>query len=358
MSTDYKIKYSEGFEKLLASVQGTLAISVYQAGKILLFDADERGMRLRPISYQKPMGICSEGDEMAIATLDELHVYKNEPELSDRLSKQNKVYDHLYFPRKTFHCGALDLHDIALVDGEWVGVNTLFSCICKFDNHHNFVPIWQPDFISELTPEDRCHLNGMAIENGEMKYITALGHGDYKQSWRADITNSGILIDIKKNEIVLDGLAMPHSPRLHNGKLFLLESAKGELIEVDLENYTKRTVAKLNGLVRGLVISNGLAFIGISMVREGSSTFKKLTDDVKADNASIQVIDLKSGMVLGSLNFGGAIREIYDVQLLRNKQNVGIFGLYDARHKNGISIPGRVFWRNPIEKKPGEEASN
>ena len=351
MSLDYKINYSEEFARLLSSTQSTLAVSVYQAGKILLFEAEGDHLKLRPISYQKPMGICAEGDKLAIATLNELHLYRNEPGLSSRLSNEKKQYEHLYFPRKTFHCGELDLHDIAYVNGEITAVNTLFSCICQFDDQYNFKPIWKPSFISELTPEDRCHLNGMAMEDGKMKYITALGSGDYKQSWRENITESGILIDIERNEIVLDGLAMPHSPRLYNGRLYLLESAKGELVEIDTQTYSKRTVAKLNGLVRGLVIKEGLAFIGISTVREKSTTFKKLDDDVKADNASVHIVDLQSGMIVGLLRFGDAVREIYDLQMMDNQQHVGIFGLYDARHMNGISMPDKVFWRTP---KPAE----
>ena len=41
-----------------------------------------------------------------------------------------------------------------------------FSCLCKFTLAYNFSPKWKPYFISEILPEDRCHLNGLALENG------------------------------------------------------------------------------------------------------------------------------------------------------------------------------------------------
>lgn len=346
----YKLSYTGEFGNLLHRTKSTLAISVYQAGKILLFDTDDAGnLKITPISYPKPMGICSSGNKLAIATISELHIYKDEPQLANRLSSEQRNFKHLYFPRQTYHCGMIDLHDIDFVNAKITGVNTLFSCICQFDDEHSFTPIWTPYFITENTPEDRCHLNGMTQVDGKLKYITALGHQDEPGSWRKDITNSGILMDIPENKIVVDGLAMPHSPRWYDNKIYLLESAKGELVEIDPITYKKTTKARLNGLVRGLSIVDGLAFIGISTVREKSKTFNKLDDRVKAEHASIEIIDIASGMTLGNLTFKTEIKEIYDVQLLENVQAAGIFGLYDKRHNSGISTPNNVFWRVPKE---------
>ena len=154
-------------------------------------------------------------------------------------------------------------------------------------------------------------------------------------------------MDIPQNKILLDDLSMPHSPRLHNGKLYLLESAKGELVEIDPETLHKRTVVKLNGLVRGLTIANGMAFIGISKVREKSTTFSKLDDSVKAEYASIHIVDINHGAILGRLTFRGDIKEIYDIRLLPDIKNVGVFGLYDDRYKSAINSPENQFWKAP-----------
>lgn len=256
-----------------------------------------------------------------------------------------KEYDHVFIPRVTYHTGPLDLHDVHFTENGLVAVNTRFSCIAKFDDKYNFTPIWQPHFISELTPEDRCHLNGMAVEEGTPTYVTALGSGNTKQAWRDNITSGGILMSIPDNEILIDGLAMPHSPRIVGEYIYLLESAKGELVRIHRESLHKETVVKLNGLVRGLSIVNNTAFIGISKVREKSSTFSKLGDNVKADHASIYAIDLFSGMVLGKLRFESIIQEIYDINCFENTRSVAIMGTYDKRQYHAITSPDNIFWK-------------
>ena len=65
----------------------------------------------------------------------------------------------------------------------WV-VNTPFSCLCTIGAGHNFIPRWKPRFVSALAAEDRCHLNGLAMENGRPRYITCLGETDTLRGWR------------------------------------------------------------------------------------------------------------------------------------------------------------------------------
>ncbi|MFT4826911.1 MAG: hypothetical protein ACI9GO_000905 [Bacteroidia bacterium] len=343
---DYKLTITEGFEQLLHTTESTLAITVYQAGKVLLINTNENAkINITPINYEKPMGVIAEGNNLAIATKKELHLYANSQKLANRMKVNGKDLDNLYFPRVTYHTGDLDLHDLAYQNGKIIAVNTRFSCVSSFDENFSFRPIWTPPFITENTPEDRCHLNGLEIENGELKYATALGTGNTKESWRDSIKTGGMLMDIPTNKILLDNLSMPHSPRLYNDRLFLLESAKGELVEIDRNTMEKRTVVKLNGLVRGLSIVNDLAFIGISKVREKSSTFSKLDDSVKAQYASIHIVDINHGAILGQLTFQGDIQEIYDIRLLDGVRNVGLFGLYDDRYSSAVISPQNQFWK-------------
>lgn len=347
---NYKLTITEDFDRLLKKTNSTLAVSIYQAGRVLLLNTNENGkLNITPINYEKPMGVIAEDDKLAIATKTELHLYANSQGLAKKMTVNDKDLDNLYFPRVTYHTGDLDLHDLCYSHGKIVAVNTRYSCICSFDDRHSFNPIWKPHFITEHTPEDRCHLNGLELQNGEPKYVTGLGTGNTKESWRDNIESGGMLMDIQKNEILLDNLSMPHSPRLYNDKLYLLESAKGELVEIDTDTLEKRTVIKLNGLVRGLTIINDLAFIGISKVREKSSTFSKLSDSVKADYASINIVDIKHGALLAKLTFLGDIQEIYDVRLLDNITNVGIFGLYDKRYKSAVISPQNQFWKRTKE---------
>src|SRR5665213_3255856 len=145
-------------------------------------------------------------------------------------------------------------------------VNTRFSCLCTTDAEHSFVPRWRPPFVSALAPEDRCHLNGLALVDGRPKYVTALGTTDTAGGWRANKARGGVLLDVESGEPILTGLSMPHSPRLHDGNLWLLESGDGSLGTVDVASGTYSKVAEMPGFTRGLDFCGPVAFVGLSQV--------------------------------------------------------------------------------------------
>jgi uncharacterized protein (TIGR03032 family) len=92
--------------------------------------------------------------------------------------------------------------------------------------------------------------------------------------WLAAMRLSCQGIDIDSSETVLHvhGLSMPHSPRWHDDRLWLLESGKGSLAAADPEIGEEETVAELPGLTRGLAFSGDLAFVGLPQIRE-TATF-------------------------------------------------------------------------------------
>jgi uncharacterized protein (TIGR03032 family) len=75
--------------------------------------------------------------------------------------------DRHYLPRVAHTTGNLDIQDIVDVEnGVIVFANTLFSCLATLHNVDAFKPVWVPPFISKLGAEDRCHLNGIAMRDG------------------------------------------------------------------------------------------------------------------------------------------------------------------------------------------------
>lgn len=116
-----------------------------------------------------------------------------------------------------------------------LAVNTLFSCLCAIDDRTSFRPLWKPRFITSLAPEDRCHLNGLAMSDGKPRYLTALGATDTACGWRADRLGGGVIIEASTGEVVVSGLAMPHSPRMYDDELYLVSAATGELLRADLQ---------------------------------------------------------------------------------------------------------------------------
>lgn len=231
-------------------------------------------------------------------------------------------YDRLYVPQVGYTTGDLDIHDVAVeASGRVVFVNTLFGCLATISQTHSFIPLWKPPFISKLAAEDRCHLNGLAIENGRAKYVTAVSQSDVADGWRDRRHDGGCVIDIQSNEIVASGLSMPHSPRVYRDKLWLLNSGRGHFGFIDRATGIFEKVAFCPGYARGLTFHDDYAIVGLSRSRE-NKTFSglELDNNLKSGDAEarcgVQVIDLRSGDVVHWIRVEGVVTELYDVVAL------------------------------------------
>jgi uncharacterized protein (TIGR03032 family) len=228
-------------------------------------------------------------------------------------------YDRLYLPQVGYTTGDLDIHDMAVdADGRLVFVNTLFGCLATLRETHSFKPLWRPPFISKLAAEDRCHLNGLAMKDGQPGYVTAVHASDVVDGWRDRRADGGIVIDVNRNEIVAGGLSMPHSPRWYRGKLWLLNSGTGEFGHIELDTGRFVPLAFCAGYMRGLAFHGDFALVGLSKPRE-NKTFSglPLDDQLKSRNAEarcgVQVIDLRTGDAVHWLRIEGIVDELYDV---------------------------------------------
>lgn len=348
----FSFRVTDNIPKILCDLDATIAISTYQAGKVIFISAiDENTVTQLPRDFNKPMGIAVKNDFMAIASLGEMSLFKNIPELANDYPIQPKTYDKLYFPRATYHTGMVDIHDVAFTKNEIIGINTQYSCICKIDENYSFTPFWKPSFISELVPEDRCHLNGLAMSDDEPLYVTALSQTDTHDGWRAFKTNGGVLIHVPSNKIILENLAMPHSPRVYNGKVYVLLSATGQLLKFDPDTNQKEIVADLGGFVRGMSKIENYLFIGLSKIRKTSSGFKDLPIAEKATDAGVIIFDLNSNQIIGRLQYENNVDEIYDVKILHNSRRPGIITAQKNIHLHAVSFPNASFWKLPKTNK-------
>lgn len=344
----FSLRYSPNIPELLQQLGCSLAISTYQAGKVIFISAkDAESLVQLPRTFAKPMGITFHGDKMAIATKEEAIVLRNSPQLAAHYPKNPNTYDAFFMPRVTYHTGAVDIHDIDFGNDGLYAVNTSFSCIIRIDGEYSFTPVWKPPFISQLASEDRCHLNGMVLENGVPRYVTAFGTGDSPQSWRPTVTESGILMDVHTNEIIASGLKMPHSPRLFDGKLHLLFSATGELVRIDLATGKYDVVVGLKGFVRGLARCGDYVFIGLNRLRKNSSTFAHLPVSEMSDYAGVAVVHLPTGALVGEIRYLSSVDEIYDVQVLPGSVRPGILNTIRPEHKLGLHLPEATYWAAP-----------
>jgi uncharacterized protein (TIGR03032 family) len=308
--------YTQNFPQMLEQLGSSLLVSTYQTGKLICARHDRGTLNTHFRDFQRPMGLAVANGRIAIGTRAEVLDYRDVPAVAPKVEPRGR-HDGCFVVRNKHFTGDIRIHEIAFAQGElWIAA-TNFSCLATVDAEHSFVPRWTPPFISSLGPEDRCHLNGMCVIDDKVKYVTALGATDEPGGWRETKADGGILIDVESGETVLEGLSMPHSPRWFDGKMWVLESGKGTLSVADLDAGSVETVAELPGFTRGLLFAGGVAFVGLSQVRE-TATFGGLPLMERLDErlCGVWAVNPENGSILGFLRFEELVQEVFDVALL------------------------------------------
>jgi uncharacterized protein (TIGR03032 family) len=171
----------------------------------------------------------------------------------------------------------------------------------------------------------------------------AFAQSDVHEGWREHRHNGGVVVSIPDDAIVATGLSMPHSPRWHNGRLYLLNSGTGEFGCIDLDLGGFEPITFCPGYARGLALQGSFAVIGLSTCRE-NRTFSGLPlDDALASRnttarCGILVVDLRSGDIVHSLTIDGVVRELYDVAILPGVRNPSALGFRNDEIRRTITI--------------------
>ncbi len=346
--------YTSSFGEILRQTGISLVVSTYQAGKVILvrYDPDTGTVNTHFRSFNKPMGIAVDAGRLTIGGTNTVWYYRNMPAVARKLEPPDK-HDAAYLPRRIHVTGDIDIHEMAWSgNGELWLVNTRFGCLCTLDADHSFYPRWRPPFISELAPEDRCHLNGLAMLGGRPQFVTALGETDTRGGWRENKARGGLLMEIPTRQTLLRGLSMPHSPRWYDGKLWFLESGEGSIALADARHGEWKTIAQLPGFTRGLDFYGPLAFIGLSQVRE-SATFSgiPLVERLTERTCGVWVVDLRDGRTLGFLRFEEGVQEIFAVQVLPGVRFPEMLEWNDERLKHSYVLPDEALAEVPAEMR-------
>lgn len=315
-AVEFRYSQTDSFSSLLSQLNVTLLVSTYQANKLLAVRAADHGVSTLVRTFDKPMGLAVDNRQLTVGTRKEVWSLRNAPDIASQIQPAN-AHDACFIPRAAHVTGDIGIHEIATGEDELWIVSTRFSCLCTLDPNFSFVPRWTPRFITSLAAVDRCHLNGLAMRNHQPAFVTLLGISDFKDGWRANKSHGGCILDVTSGETVTHGMSMPHSPRWHDGKLWVLESGIGGLASVDLSTGKRELVTRLPGFTRGLSICGPYAFVGLSKIRPSSAM-----DGVAVANhrdqlkCGVAIIDLRSGLETAFIEFETAVEEIFDVQLL------------------------------------------
>ena len=172
--------YTSSLPALLEQLNISLVVSTYQAGKVILVRNQDGVINTHFRTFPKPMGIATSGSKMTIGAAKTVWYLRNMPAVAAKLEPAGQ-HDAAFLPRRVHVTGDIDIHEMAYgADDELWIVNTRSGCLCTLDEAHSFTPRWRPHFLSGLAPEDRCHLNGLALVDGRPRYVTALGTTDTK----------------------------------------------------------------------------------------------------------------------------------------------------------------------------------
>jgi uncharacterized protein (TIGR03032 family) len=322
----FELTASRQFAAWLAEQKASLAFTTYQAGKLFLLGLQPDGqLSIFNRTFARCMGLWASPQWLLMSSLYQLWRFEN----ALPAGQTHQGYDRVYVPQLGWTTGDLDVHDIAVASngGHDIGVdgagrplfvNTLFSCLATVSESHSFAPIWRPPFISKLAAEDRCHLNGVAMEAGAPRYVTSVSMSDVADGWRDHRIAGGVVIDVASGEVIVRGLSMPHSPRLHQGRLYVLDSGTGRFGWIEPASGHFEEICFCPGYARGLAFVGDFAVIGLSLPRHNRSFSGLPLDDAlirrdAAPRCGLLVVDLRTGDAPHSLRLGGAIHELYDV---------------------------------------------
>lgn len=308
--------YTPSIPAALRAIGGSLLVSTYQSGKLACLRATDEGLNTHFRAVDKPMGLAVGPGRFSLGTRTEVWDLRDVPAIAPQLAPAG-THDAAYLPRHRHVTGDIAVHEMGFAGGELWLVATAFSCLATLDADSSFVPRWKPPWVSEVAAGDRCHLNGMCVVDDRVRYVTALGRTDEPRGWHAGKATDGVLYDVVAEEVVAAGLSMPHSPRVWDERLWVLQSGLGALGLVDPATGSVEIVCELPGFTRGMTIVDGFAFVGLSQIRE-SSTFGDLpvVARLQERQAGVWMVDLASGAVAGFVRFEDLVQEVFDVALL------------------------------------------
>jgi uncharacterized protein (TIGR03032 family) len=315
---------SPGFAAWLDRQAVSVVFTSYRAGKLITLGAGPGGaLTASDCSLRRCMGLGIGANRFWTSSEHQIWRFDNFVPTGER----HGAHDAYFVPTVAHTTGSLDVHDIAEdASGSPIFATPRFNCLARLAEAHSFEPVWMPRFIDTLIAEDRCHLNGFAMQDGKPRYVTCIATTNTSGAWRDHRRDAGVVLDTESGEALCESLSMPHSPRLRDGKLWLHQSGSGLFGSIDPSNGRFETLCKLPGFGRGLAFHGKWALVGVSLPR-GESGFgdlplsERLSEEGRDPECALYLIDLESGEVEHTVQIGPDVHEIHDVGFLPGIRN-------------------------------------
>lgn len=340
-SEDTRIAITPGLAGWMLANRVSLAFTSYQTGQLILTGVGPDGrVSFDEQNYARATGLCFANGELHVASMFQVWRLANML-IPGQFARD--AHDALFVPRAARTVNFVDTHEMAVDrDGQVIFVASRYSCLATFDDRFSFSPVWKPPFITALEPEDRCHLNGLAMEGGVPAYVTAFSTTNESEGWRPIRLDGGVILDVPSGEVVAHGLSLPHSPRVHDGALWVLDSGRGQILRIDRATGKHEQVAFCSGFLRGLAFVGRYAVVTASRSRGGRSQELALGTELarrgEQEMCAVMIVDLERGEIVESIRFEGKITELFDVTVLPGIRNPMSLGPQTVEMIGNVSI--------------------
>lgn len=334
-----------GFRDWMASFSGSVVFSTRRSGKICFLGWDGSMVTLLQRAMDMPTGLKTMRNQLLIASKNEISLYADAQPLAYEYDRERPgAYDACYLPRTLWFVGDVGVGDV-LTDREGIlFVNTRFSCVSRPSFKFHFEVVWKPEFITDVMPDDRCHLSGAEVVDGRLAYVTAFAPSNDPLGWRSRM-NQGILMDARSNQILLEGLAMPHSPRWYKECLWFLNSAAGELCVMNPENSEVKIVRRLPGITRGLAFWGNYAVVGLSkIVKNNENREFPLWRKNQNTICGVILVNILTGREEGTFLFENGCDEIFDLELLPGIHRAALLPPENPRCFSALTSEKYCWW--------------
>lgn len=229
----------------------------------------------------------------------------------------------------SFYPGCLYLHDLAFVGRELYGNAVGQNAVVRLAEQAAADPVWWPRCVEQsgapVLGQNHIQLNSIAAgETLKTSYFSASSDtiaerrpGDPKYP----VDKRGVIFSGTTREPVVRGLTRPHSARLSNGALWVLNSGYGELCQCDSRGSGYTAVTKAPGWTRGLCFRDNLAFVGTSRVIPRFRSYAPGLD-LDASVCGVHAVDLDTGQIRGGLVWPAG-NQVFAVDWMDRRQTSG-----------------------------------
>lgn len=238
--------------------------------------------------------------------------------------KGRRKENFLSISRIKYYGGAYYFHDLALINGKLyansVGRNGVIEI--DFNSSTSEETVWSP-LPAKFQTANHLQLNSIAAgKTLADSYFTASAEKPHQYKpgdINFPVDKKGVIFHGRTKKVIARNLTRPHSSKLHQGKLWVLNSGYGEFGFIDKGAF--KPMFKFPGWTRGLVFFDNIAFVGVSKI---IPKFKIYAPGLQTDNqvCAVYAIDIKAKKIIGHISWEMG-NQVYGIEWMNSNVSSG-----------------------------------